>query len=79
MVSLDLKDFDREGKLLIQGERNKQRTAYINNGALDALTDWLDVRGSAADPVFVAINKGGTVGSERPSTQAVYDTLAMPM
>ena len=46
IIKLDVADFDREtGMLIIQGKRNKRRKAYISNGALEALTDWLDIRG----------------------------------
>ncbi len=74
VVGLDLADFG-SGKLIIRGKRSKQRTAYVEGGALDALTDWLAVRGSVAGALFYAINKGGKLQPGRMSTQAVYNTL----
>ena len=49
------------GKLVLTGRRNKQRTAYITNGAADAMSDWLTIRGSQPGPLFVEVNKGGRV------------------
>lgn len=75
IVSLEMDDYDTmSGRLLIRGRGNKQRTAYVGNGARDALDDWLTIRGYAAGPLFVSINRGGTLGSSL-STQAVYNLL----
>ncbi len=46
---------------MLKGKRNKQRTAYITNGAADALQDWLTIRGNERGPLFVEVNKGGRV------------------
>jgi site-specific recombinase XerD len=68
VVRLSIKDLDPEtGKLFIQGKRNKQRTAYVTNGAADALKDWIAIRGSQAGALFVEVNKGGKVLLERES------------
>lgn len=77
VVSLSLASYDREtGQLVITGKRRKQRTAYLTNGAYDAMADWLAIRGPAEDALFVAINKGGKLDTEKPMTaQAVYDML----
>lgn len=76
IVELDLADFDpNAGKLIIRGKGSKERTAYITNGALDALTDWLVIRGNESGALFYAINKGGNVQSGRLTTQAVYNML----
>lgn len=68
VVKLGVENYDPEtGKLIITGKRNKQRTAYITNGAGDALHDWLTIRGSEPGPLFVEVNKGGKVLIERES------------
>lgn len=68
VVRLGVSDLDAEtGMLIIQGKRNKQRTAYITNGAADALHDWIATRGSQAGALFVEVNKGGKVLIERES------------
>jgi site-specific recombinase XerD len=68
MVSLSLADYDPDtGKLVLTGKRNKQRTAYITNGAADALKDWISVRGPQAGALFVEVNKSGKVLIERQS------------
>lgn len=77
VVSLSLGNYDQEtGKLVITGKRSKQRTAYLTNGAYDAMTDWLSVRGADGEALFVGINKGGAMDTTKPITpQAVYDML----
>ena len=61
-VKLFNDQYDPEtGKLVITGKRNKQRTAYITNGAADALKDWLTIRGPQPGALFVEVNKGGRV------------------
>ncbi|HSL41898.1 MAG TPA: tyrosine-type recombinase/integrase [Anaerolineales bacterium] len=68
VVKLSFEDYDpKTGKLVLTGNRNKQRTAYITNGAADALQDWLTIRGTQPGPLFVEVNKGGKVLVERQS------------
>lgn len=76
LVRIDISDFDPgEARFTITGKRNKQRFIYLSNGALDALQDWLIVRGDNPGPLFVAINKAGVIGQVRLSTQAIYTLL----
>lgn len=76
VVKIDVSDFDPDtGALIVHGKRNKDRTAYITNGALDALRDWLEARGSQPGALFVAINKGGKITGGRMTPQAVYNLL----
>jgi site-specific recombinase XerD len=68
VVKLNVDNYDPEtGKLLVRGQRNKQRTAYIMNGAANALHDWLAIRGTQSGPLFVEVNKAGKVLVERQS------------
>ena len=78
LASLRVENFDTEsGKIIIRrGKGNKDRTVHATNGALDALLDWLGVRGSYPGVLFVPINKGGIVQYGRGmSAQAVYKLL----
>jgi len=52
---------DEEGTLLINGKGDKQRTAFLYNGAYYALVDWLQMRGTQPGAVFCAINKSGAL------------------
>ncbi|HSB02848.1 MAG TPA: tyrosine-type recombinase/integrase [Anaerolineales bacterium] len=66
VVKLDVKNYDPDtGTLILTGQRNKERMAYITNGAAEALTDWLAIRGRNEGPLFVEVNKGGKVLIER--------------
>lgn len=76
-VALDLADYDSEtGALKIRaGKGNKDRMAYITNGARNALADWIACRGARPGSFFVSINKGGHLGVERLTDQAVMVIL----
>lgn len=78
IVSLTLDNLDRKtGMIILTGKRNKQRTAYLTNGALDAVLDWLDLRGSDGKALFTAINRGGRLNTSKPITaQAIYNMLS---
>ncbi len=82
LVAIDVADYDVETNgLVVRGKGNKERTAYVDNGAEDALEDWLALRGDAPGPLFLPINKGGTIIYERRGVparmtdQAVYAML----
>jgi site-specific recombinase XerD len=78
VVKLGVENYDPEtGKMVLMGKRNKQRIAYVTNGAADALQDWLTIRRDESDPLFVAINKGGRLDPSKAITfQAIYNMLA---
>ena len=77
LVGLDLDDYDQAaGTLLVRGKRNKERIAFTVNGTIDALADWLAIRGDAPGALFWAIRKGGHLQrGQRLTTQAVYHIL----
>lgn len=77
VTALDLEDYNQAaGTLAVRGKRNKERLAHVVNGARAALMDWLALRGAAPGPLFVAINKAGTIHvGQRLTTQAVYNML----
>lgn len=76
LVALDLADYssnDEYGALMVHGKRNKERTAYIQNGAFYALRDWLAIRRDGDGPLFHSLgnrSKGG-----RLTSQALYYVL----
>lgn len=74
LVSLALEDLDMvSGKLKIIGKGNKERTVYVAGGAMDALLDWLEVRGRGEGPLFCPIAKGGHLQMMRHmSTTALH-------
>lgn len=88
VVKLSLASYDTQnGELRIIGKRNKERLAYLVNGAADAMADWLNIRGSEGDPLFVAIGKGSLDkhghahgwkldASKQLTNQVIYNMLA---
>lgn len=77
ITSLDLGDYDQvSGRLIIHGKRNKERNAYLINGAARAMADWLAIRGAAAGALFFPVNKGGLITERRMTNQAIYNLLS---
>lgn len=74
---LDRENYNQEtGELQIRhAKRGKERNTFLDNGAADALADWLSVRGDEPGPLFWPINKGGKVDRRRMTNQAVYNLL----
>ena len=77
VAALQLGDFDQHTRTLtVQGKRNKIRTVPIEDaGALDALSDWLYLRGDFPGALFTRIRKGGTILADGLSDQAIYSML----
>ncbi len=76
VVALKVQDYDSDnGRLLIRGKGNKERNAYPQDGASDALADWLTIRGYEPGPMFLPINKAGKMTSRRLTNQAIYNML----
>jgi integrase len=78
ICALELDDYTpADGQLIIKGKRNKERTAYVTNGAADALADWLAVRGNEPGPLFCPVNKGGRVivSQQRMFPEAIFNML----
>lgn len=77
LVALDLADCDlKSGRIAIKsGKGRKDRTVYAASGALDAVSDWIIIRGPEPGPLFMPINKGGRISRRRLSAQAIYNIL----
>lgn len=76
VVALDLDGYDRAtGALRVLGKGNKERIAYVTNGAREALYAWLDARGELAGPLVCPIRKGGQLQLRRMTPQAVLCRL----
>lgn len=76
LCALDVADYDAEtGALVIRGKRNKERAAYVTNGAKDALDDWLLVRGTDAGAIFCPVSKGGAIVIRRMYPEAIFNML----
>jgi len=76
VTTLDISDYDHDtGKMIIRGKRQKERTAYLQNGAGRAIEDWLNIRGTIEGALFNPINKGGKVTTRRLTNQAIYNML----
>src|ERR1700681_693293 len=71
-VGLQVADYDREaGTLKVRGKGNKERMAHLGDASQAALDAWLFLRGTAPGALFVAINKGGRLGTRRMSGQSM--------
>ena len=64
-----------KGELRVKGKGNKERLVYVDNGATEALKDWLSIRGNEPGPLFLPVNKGGKVGTQKMTEQAIYNML----
>lgn len=74
-VAIDLKDFNREsGELTIrQAKGGKQRIVYSTDGGLEAMRDWLGIRGDTPGRIFCPINKGDRLDIRPMTDQAVLN------
>lgn len=76
VVALDVSDYDPDtGSVVIHGKGNKERAAYIDNGAADAMSAWLSVRGESPGPLFCPVTQTGAVTIRPMTDQAVYAIL----
>jgi site-specific recombinase XerD len=76
LVALDLADYDRDaGRLCVVGKGNKERAVFVSNGARDALHAWLRLRGPAAGPLLLPVDRHGHVLARRLTEQTIYDRL----
>jgi integrase len=77
VAKLKLADLDPEtGALLIRsGKGGKSRQVYLAGGALQAVRDWLEVRGNHPGQLFVQIRKDGLIKRGGLSTWSIAKRL----
>ena len=76
VVTLEISDYDPDtGALIVRGKGNKERAAYIDNGAADAMGEWLRVRGDVPGPLFCPVTQTGEVVVRSMTDQAIYAIL----
>lgn len=77
VTALQLANYDQaSGRLVVLGKGNKERTAYLTNGAAEALGDWLAIRGSDSGALFWRLTQRGALVPGQLTTQAIYKILA---
>jgi integrase len=57
------------------GKGRKDRTLYLNNGAADALRDYLSVRGDSPGQLLYAASKSGRLLAQGMTDQAIYSRI----
>ena len=70
-----LEDGEECAAIRLTGKGRKERLVFLAAGALEALRDWIDVRGEEPGPLFFPARRGGHLVARRMSGQAVYDLL----
>ena len=77
LSALTVADYNpTEGMITVRGGKGgKDRTVYLPESALDALNEWLQVRGATPGALFTRIRKGDNLSLEGMSNQAVYDIM----
>ena len=66
VVGLTVDSYNPEiGKLIFTSKCDKQQTAYITNGAAEALNTWLPIRGNEPGALFVDVSKGEKLLTQR--------------
>jgi integrase len=77
VAALAFDDINLEtGEIIVrQGKGRKERSTFVGDSTLDALYDWLQVRGDQAGPFFCRIRKGGKLVYTALSDQAILYIL----
>jgi site-specific recombinase XerD len=77
IVKLDCSHYKQDANELtvISGKGGKDRLVYVPDGVVDAIKDWLRLRGSDAGPLFCHVNKAGRVSARRLSGQGIWHIL----
>lgn len=71
IADLTIDNLHQENTLHVLGKGNKTRVVPLTAGLVDALSDWLHLRGDRQGPLFTAINKGGAISHAGLSDAAV--------
>ncbi len=74
VVTLNLGDINlSKGELRVIGKRNKERKAYLAQGAIRAIKKWIEKRGIEPGPLFYSVNKGGNIIRYRKERLSIKD------
>lgn len=66
LTYMQFEDFDSTtGRATVIGKRNKEREIWLAPGSIDALIDWLEIRGRGPGPLFCPIRKGGQLALDQ--------------
>jgi integrase len=64
--ALNLADADLgEGSLRVRGKGGREHRAFLAQGGEEAVSAWIEIRGSEPGPLFVGVAKGGAVDPAR--------------
>ena len=82
LAGLRMSDIRRDDaddvELRFVGKGDKERTAYVFNGAMKALKKWLAIRGSSPGALFPTIDKAGQIRAEHHmSTVAIHKRFTL--
>ncbi|MCL4505843.1 MAG: tyrosine-type recombinase/integrase [Chloroflexi bacterium] len=61
MVDLAVGTDNTYADIRVIGKRNKERVLFVDDGSMQSLVDWLQVRGSAPGALFCAISQIGVI------------------
>lgn len=77
-AALDVSDWDPTTHALTvrAGKGNKDRLVPISGAAVEALADWMRLRGSEPGPLFLPIDKGGSMRLRRMDPSSIYRAIA---
>ena len=77
IVALDYSAYDRRDRsLTVRGKGNKERIAFLPDGAFIRIETWLDsVRGDAAGPLFTRVRRFNDLTHDRLTSQGIYHIL----
>lgn len=79
LVGLDVEDFRdglASGTLIVRGKGSKERLVPLTNGVLDAVQDWIRVRGTKPGALLLPVRRGGSIAwGGRLTTSAVWKRL----
>jgi site-specific recombinase XerD len=76
LAALQLDAYDETtGDLRVIGKGDKERLVPVTGGAVAAIAVWQAVRGEAPGCLFLAVNKGGVIGTHGITGQAIAAML----
>ncbi len=72
VVALRIEDYEtKQAAFKIRGKGNKVRLAFLTVDAEHRLKAWLKIRGQSVGPLFVSVDKAGTLGTQPLRGQSI--------